>query len=135
MEGKGKASTKAKNKYNAANYEQILFAVKKGTKAVYKAAADAVDMSLGGYIQKAVEEKMKREENMRLAEDFKNAITSHALTKGPVTCISINTFVFEDLKTDPSLAEDLMEWFPQKEWTFRGTPIKVVSEVNKWFIE
>ncbi|MEJ9164502.1 hypothetical protein [Paenibacillus graminis] len=37
--------------------------VKKGMKAVYKAAADAEGMSLNGYIQKAVEEKMERKAN------------------------------------------------------------------------
>lgn len=57
------AASRAKRKYNDANYERIPLDVKKGMKAVYKAAADAEGMSLNGYIQKAMEEKMKRKAN------------------------------------------------------------------------
>ncbi|MEK4008359.1 hypothetical protein [Paenibacillus sp. FSL H3-0333] len=55
------AASKAKRKYNDKTYERIPLDVKIGTKAIYKEAADSAKMSLNAYIQKAVEEKMKRD--------------------------------------------------------------------------
>lgn len=55
------AASRAKRKYNDKTYERIPLDVKIGTKALYKAAADAAGMSLNGYIQKAVEEKISRD--------------------------------------------------------------------------
>jgi uncharacterized protein (DUF1778 family) len=61
MEQQGKASTRAKDKYNAANYDQVKLWVKKGDRERIDAAAKAVDMSRNAFILEAIEEKMKRE--------------------------------------------------------------------------
>lgn len=57
----GKASTRAKNKYQAANYDRLYPIVPKGRKAVYEAAAKAAGESLNEYIVKAIEQRMERE--------------------------------------------------------------------------
>ncbi|MFB6364225.1 transcriptional regulator [Paenibacillus elgii] len=61
METNGKSSTRAKNKYNAANYDRLYPVVPKGRKAVYEAAAKTAGMSLNDYINKAIEEKIERD--------------------------------------------------------------------------
>ncbi|MEK4520037.1 transcriptional regulator [Paenibacillus sp. FSL H8-0122] len=61
MEQKGKASTRAKDKYNAANYDQVKLWVKKGDRERIDAAAKAVEMSRNAFILEAIEEKMKRD--------------------------------------------------------------------------
>ncbi|BFH11212.1 transcriptional regulator [Bacillus cereus] len=58
---KGKAATRAKNKYNAANYDRLYPYVPKGRKAVYEAAAKASGLSLNDFVTKAIEEKIERE--------------------------------------------------------------------------
>lgn len=57
----GKASTKAKNKYNAANYERIALVVPKGKKETIKAHAEKNSESLNGFINRAIDETMKKE--------------------------------------------------------------------------
>ncbi|MEB3103102.1 transcriptional regulator [Ferviditalea candida] len=57
----GTSATRAKNKYQAKNYDRVQFLVPKGRKDVYKAAAAAVGESLNEYIVKAIEERMERE--------------------------------------------------------------------------
>lgn len=61
MEKRGKAATRAKNKYNAAHYDRLYPVVPKGRKAVYEAAAKAAGMSLNEYIIAAIEERMARD--------------------------------------------------------------------------
>lgn len=61
MEQQGKASTRAKDKYNAANYDQVKLWVKKGDRERIDAAAKAVDKSRNAFILEAIEEKIKRE--------------------------------------------------------------------------
>ncbi|WP_339189860.1 transcriptional regulator [Paenibacillus sp. FSL P2-0121] len=61
QQGQGKASTRAKDKYNAANYDQVKLWVKKGDRERIDAAAKAVDMSRNAFILEAIEEKIKRE--------------------------------------------------------------------------
>lgn len=56
-----KAQTRASNKYNAKAYDRISLQVKKGVKSVIQEHADAVGKSLNGYINEAIEEKMKRD--------------------------------------------------------------------------
>lgn len=56
-----KASTRAKNKYNAANYEQIPVRVKKGGAGQIEAAAAKAGMSRNAYIMEAVIERMKQD--------------------------------------------------------------------------
>lgn len=59
-ETQGKASTKAKNKYNAANYERIALVVPKGKKAKIKAYADSKGESINGFVNKAIDKAMEK---------------------------------------------------------------------------
>lgn len=59
-ETKGKASTRAKNKYNAANYERIALVVPKGKKDKIKAVAQSQSESLNGFVNKAIDNEIKR---------------------------------------------------------------------------
>ncbi|HEX2938877.1 MAG TPA: antitoxin [Ruminiclostridium sp.] len=56
----GKATTKAKDKYNAKAYEDIRLRVKNGEKTPIEAAAKAASMSTNAYILQAIKEKMER---------------------------------------------------------------------------
>lgn len=58
-ENQGKPSTRAKNKYNAANYERIALVVPKGKKAKIKAYADSKGDSINGFVNKAIDKAMK----------------------------------------------------------------------------
>lgn len=58
---KGTAATRAKNKYNAANYDRLYPYVAKGRKAVYEEAAKAAGVSLNDFIISAIEEKIERD--------------------------------------------------------------------------
>ena len=53
----GKAATRAKNKYNGANYDRVALSVPKGDKERYKAAAEARGMSLNQFIIYCIEEQ------------------------------------------------------------------------------
>lgn len=55
----GKAATKAKNKYNTANYDRIYLVVAAGKKEEYKAAADARGVSLNQFITECIENEIK----------------------------------------------------------------------------
>jgi hypothetical protein len=57
----GTSATRAKNKYQAANYDRHNLLMQKGRKAIYQAAAKAADENLSEYIIKAVEQRMERE--------------------------------------------------------------------------
>ncbi len=58
-ETQGKASTRAKNKYNAANYERIALVVPKGKKAKIKAYADSKGESINGFVNRAIDKAME----------------------------------------------------------------------------
>ena len=58
-ENQGKPSTRAKNKYNAANYERIALIVPKGKKAKIKAYADSKGDSINGFVNKAINKAME----------------------------------------------------------------------------
>lgn len=60
MERKGTSATRAKNKYNAANYDRLYPYVPKGRKEIYEAAAKATGMSLNEFIIAALDEKVER---------------------------------------------------------------------------
>ncbi|WP_342421889.1 transcriptional regulator [Paenibacillus sp. FSL E2-0178] len=60
-ERKGTSATRAKNKYNAANYDRLYPYVQKGRKEIYEAAAKAAGVSLNDYIISAIEEKLARD--------------------------------------------------------------------------
>lgn len=57
----GKASTRAKNKYNAENYERISLVVPKGKKEQIKAHAESQGESLNGFVNRAIDETIDRE--------------------------------------------------------------------------
>ena len=58
-EEKGKAQTRAKNKYNAKNYDSLRIVVKKGKKEVLQGIAESQGQSLNGYTKQALQAKIK----------------------------------------------------------------------------
>lgn len=56
-----KAQQKAVAKYMKENYDEIKVRVPKGKKEEIKAAADSQGKSVNGFINEAIDEKMKRE--------------------------------------------------------------------------
>jgi uncharacterized protein (DUF1778 family) len=54
----GKASTTAKNKYNAKTYERISLVVKSGEKAIIESYAKEHGQSLNGFINEAIKKEM-----------------------------------------------------------------------------
>lgn len=56
----GKASTRAKNKYNAENYDRISLSVPKGKKDKIKAFAESKGESLNGYVNRVIDEDMAK---------------------------------------------------------------------------
>lgn len=57
----GSAATRAKNKYNAANYDRINLIMPKGKKDIIKSYADKKGESVNGFINRAIDETMKRD--------------------------------------------------------------------------
>lgn len=58
----GNASTRAKNKYAASNYDSLRIVVPKGSKAIIKAAAErATGGSINGYVKHAINEQLKKD--------------------------------------------------------------------------
>lgn len=57
----GLSSTKAKNKYNAANYDRINLTMPKGRKEEIKAHADKQGESLNGFINRAIDETIEKD--------------------------------------------------------------------------
>ena len=51
----GTAATKAKNKYNAANYERLYPFVKKGKKWRYQKAVEGAGVSLHQFMERAMD--------------------------------------------------------------------------------
>ena len=58
----GTAQTRAKNKYNAKAYDRIALQVKKGKKEILKAHADSKGESLNGFINRAIDETIERDQ-------------------------------------------------------------------------
>lgn len=52
--GKSRTSAAVKNRWNKANYDQILFFVPKGEKDEIKAAAKSAGLSVNAFVAKAV---------------------------------------------------------------------------------
>lgn len=70
---KGTAATRAKNKYNAANYDRLYPIVPKGRKKVYEAEAAAAGyQSLNEFVVTAIEEKIERERAGRMSNNTKS---------------------------------------------------------------
>lgn len=59
MSEQGKASTRAKNKYNAANYDSLRIVVPKGKKDKIKAYAESKGESINGFVNRAIDEAME----------------------------------------------------------------------------
>lgn len=55
----GKAATKAKNKYNEANYDRINVSVPKGKKEKIKEYAESKGESVNGFINRAIDKAME----------------------------------------------------------------------------
>ena len=60
-ETQGTAQTRAKNKYNAKAYDRIALQVKKGRKDIVKTHAESKGESLNGFINRAIDETMQRD--------------------------------------------------------------------------
>ena len=60
-ENQGNSQTRAKNKYNAKNYDSLRIIVKKGNKDIIKAHAAEQGESLNGFVNRAIDEAMKRD--------------------------------------------------------------------------
>lgn len=62
MDGnKAKASTAAKNRYNAKAYDNLRVVVKKGRKAEIQAHAETMGESLNAFVGRAINETMERD--------------------------------------------------------------------------
>ena len=59
----GTAKTRAQNKYISKAYDRINLTVQKGEKETIQAHAGKMGESVNGFIQRAIIEQMKREEN------------------------------------------------------------------------
>lgn len=54
----GKATTRAKNKYNATNYDSLRIVVPKGKKQVIKDYAESKGKSINGFVNEAIDKAM-----------------------------------------------------------------------------
>ncbi|HIZ83374.1 MAG TPA: hypothetical protein H9668_02975 [Firmicutes bacterium] len=64
-DSQGKASTRAKNKYNAKVYDNLRIVVKKGQKEIIRAHAEKQGESLNGFVGRAIDETMERDDRKR----------------------------------------------------------------------
>ncbi len=60
-ETKGTPQTRAKNKYNAKAYDSLRIVVKKGKKDKIKTYADSKGESINGFVNRAIDEAMERD--------------------------------------------------------------------------
>lgn len=68
---KGSAATKAKNKYNAQNYDSLRIVVSKGRKLELQIHAQAQGESLNGFVNRAIDETLKRDTESNIAKGKK----------------------------------------------------------------
>lgn len=57
----GKTSSAVKNRYNAKAYDRINLTVQKGKKEIIKEYAESKGETLNGFINRAIDEAMKKE--------------------------------------------------------------------------
>ena len=62
------ARIRANNRYNAKTYDRINIAIPKGHKATVQAAAEAEGDSINGYVNKAILQRMGKEEWPEVSE-------------------------------------------------------------------
>lgn len=67
-EVKGTSQTRAKNKYNAKAYDSLRIVVKKGRKDIIKAHAESKGESLNGFVNRAIDEAIERDNTDTTAE-------------------------------------------------------------------
>lgn len=60
---KGSSQTRAKNKYNANNYDSLRIVVKKGQKDIIKTHAEKQGESINGFVNRAIKETMEQDSN------------------------------------------------------------------------
>ncbi|MBR1731704.1 MAG: hypothetical protein IJ725_04655 [Ruminococcus sp.] len=60
-DNKGNSQTRAKNKYNAKAYDSLRIVVKKGRKGVIKAHAESKGESINGFVNRAIDEAIERD--------------------------------------------------------------------------
>ncbi len=58
----GKTSNESKRKYNEKAYDRIQLVVKKGKKNEIKAFAESRGYTVNGFVNEAIDEKMRRDE-------------------------------------------------------------------------
>ena len=58
---KGNSQTKAKNKYNAKNYDSLRIVTKKGKKDVIKSHAESKGESINAFVNRAIDETIERD--------------------------------------------------------------------------
>ena len=58
-----KEQIKATSKYESKNYDKILLRLPKGKRELVRVAAGRTGESLNGYITKAIDERMRKEES------------------------------------------------------------------------
>lgn len=61
QDSKGKPQTRAKNKYNSKVYDSLRIVVKKGRKDIIKAHAELNGESINGFVSRAIDETMERD--------------------------------------------------------------------------
>lgn len=61
QDSKGKPQTRAKNKYNSKAYDSLRIVVKKGRKDIIKAHAELNGESINGFVSRAIDETMERD--------------------------------------------------------------------------
>ena len=64
-----RARIEANNRYNAKAYDRINVAVPKGRKDIIKAHAEARSESVNGFINRAIDEAIERDESAPAASD------------------------------------------------------------------
>ncbi|MGI6688561.1 MAG: antitoxin [Christensenellales bacterium] len=64
----GTAATRAKNRYNAKNYDSLRIIVPKGHKSTIQEAASQAGESINGYVNKAILNRLELKEWPLLAE-------------------------------------------------------------------
>lgn len=85
----GKAATRAKNKYNAENYERVNLTMPKGSKDALRAHADSHGESVNAFINRAIMEVTEMDKMhtayqrglLRHLERLNNALESADLTE------------------------------------------------------
>lgn len=102
-EKRGKAATRAKNKYRGENYDILYPVTAKGKKEFYKAAAGRA--SLSDFIVTAIEEKMKKE-SPELLEAMERQDAARKAAESTV----MNSKVFKEIQSVVDKETPFADW-------------------------